>query len=124
MQNLLKEESLDVGSDAEAVELAAGRVKELLPTLPLGISSDRADVDRKRPLLSPKLMELLSYLVKGASNIEIAQRTNLPISTVLGRRSRLMEILGAKSAFDAAEKVDYYRGREKRFSWINFHKMK
>jgi DNA-binding NarL/FixJ family response regulator len=124
MQNLLKEESLDVGSDAEAVELAAGRVNELLPTLPLGISSERADVDRKRPLLSPKLMELLSYLVKGASNIEIAQRTNLPISTVLGRRSRLMEILGAKSAFDAAEKVDYYRGREKRFSWINYHKMK
>jgi DNA-binding NarL/FixJ family response regulator len=44
-------------------------------------------------------------MIKGATNVEIAQRTGLPVTTIGGRRTRIMQILNATSGFDLAEKV-------------------
>lgn len=89
--------------------MAADRIKELLPTLPLGSSTAPWHIDRKRPFLSPVLMEVLPYLVKGASGTEISRRTKLPITTVACRRARIMDILGVQSVFELAEKVQELR---------------
>lgn len=95
---------LEVSSEEDAAKMAAERIEALLPTLPLG-AMDHPHQKRENPVLTPALMEILPYIVKGATNNQIAQRTNLPVTTVGGRRARIMDILGVHSPFELAEKV-------------------
>ena len=69
---------LNVTSDADAAKLAAERIASLLPTLPLG-ATERLHQNRENPALTPLLLAILPYIVKGATNVEISRRTSLPI---------------------------------------------
>jgi site-specific DNA recombinase len=96
---------LQVKNEKEAAALAAERIAAVLPTLPLGQPVKSEQADSKTPLLSPALMEVLPYIVQGASNSEASHRLGLPVTTVAGRRARIMDILGAHTAFGVAEKA-------------------
>ena len=53
--------------------------------------------DRQRPQLSPREVEVLSLLVKGLINKEIADRLNISMTTVITHRKNIVEKLGMRS---------------------------
>ncbi len=100
---------LEVDDLAGATALAAERIEALLPALPLGAyrnaRSPRPSEERQEPMLSPALMEVLPLLAQGATAGEIAQRTGLPVTTVAGRRSRIMDLLEVGTVYEAGQKA-------------------
>lgn len=88
----------------EISRLAQGRIRALMPHLPLEGRVCSLD-GRPRQRVSKALLEILRPLADGASNREIAEMTGLSITTVAGRRSRLMEIFEARTRYQLVERA-------------------
>jgi hypothetical protein len=106
---------LGVAALSEAEAMARGRVRQLLPTLPLGPQRPQGSPGREEgaagegvaaaPLLSPKLLEVLPLLARGAKGPDVARLTGLPKTTVAGRRAEIRARLGGGRIYEAAEKA-------------------
>ena len=94
---------------ADAFVLCRGRISLLLGTLPLGPNEEpRSAASRERDAaarLTPKLREILPFLLQGATNPEIARLTGLTKSTVANRRNEITKILGTFSIYEIGQKV-------------------
>jgi DNA invertase Pin-like site-specific DNA recombinase len=88
----------------EAAEVARPRILANLPHLPLGPDPDRQPGETAA-ILSPTLMEVFPLFASGAKAREVAEMTGLPVGTVRGRKAKILQALGAKSTFDAAQKA-------------------
>lgn len=75
-----------------------------MPHLPLEGRALALD-GRPRQDFSKALLEILEPLADGATNKEIAAMKGLSVSTVAGRRARLMGILDAKSTYQLRERA-------------------
>jgi DNA-binding NarL/FixJ family response regulator len=98
-------ESLGVWDIQKAAEMAQERIQSILDNFPAGSKRSRGMRGDALPLLSDALLEILPLLAKGAKPKEIAKMRDLPLSTVLGRRKRLLEALGAETDFEAGERA-------------------
>ena len=85
------------------------RIEQLKATLPFGPSElPQHKVSRERDTasrLSPLHREILPYLLRGATNPEIARLTGLTKFTVANRRNEITKILGTFSIYEIGEKV-------------------
>lgn len=88
----------------DAAQLAQPRIREMMQFLPLEGRSPRATMMPAQEL--PELLRgVLPYVASGATNPEIARLTGLKLSTVVGRRTRLLEFFGVKSAYEMGQKA-------------------
>lgn len=76
-------------------------VKSLLTTLHMGHANGRnmppPAIKSTKNLLSPREVEVLSLLVQGLINKEIADKLNISLTTVITHRKNITEKLGMKS---------------------------
>lgn len=98
--------NLGVVTWEEAVEMTRERVQANLHQLPLGKSSitQEARVNTgQQKFLSPVLMEVFELFAKGATVPEVADRLQLSVTTVQGRRARILKSFGTSSMLEAVE---------------------
>jgi site-specific DNA recombinase len=100
----------------EAVEMARERVQANVHQLPLGQPGRGAahksgkavagTAGEKSPgFLSPVLMEVFELFAQAATVSEVAERLHLSVTTVQGRRARILKAFGTSSMLDAVEKA-------------------
>ena len=93
----------------EIARQARGRIHAELSTLPLhgfqGPQEVRVESGSERVYVSPKLMEVLPLYASGAQTKEIARLTGLEMTTVTGRRTRLLEVFQATTMYEVAQKA-------------------
>jgi DNA-binding NarL/FixJ family response regulator len=87
----------------EAGQLARGLIASRRSQLPLG--SGRREQAPNQMFLTPVLLETLSLLADGATIKEAARMLGVPVSTVQGRRARILEETGCASIYDAVQKA-------------------
>jgi DNA-binding NarL/FixJ family response regulator len=90
----------------EAIEMSRERVEANVTQLPLGGPGRKnKEVVPAKPFLSPVLLEAFELFAKGATVLEAAERLGLSTTTVQGRRSRILKLMGTPSILEAAEKA-------------------
>jgi len=101
--------NLGVGTLAEAVEMARERVEANLHQLPLGhagrASAEVANEQEETPFISPVLMEVFELFAIGATVPEVAERLHLSVTTVQGRRARILKHFKTSSMLEAVEQA-------------------
>lgn len=88
----------------EAARLAEPRISTMLPYLPLKGRSRHATT-MANAQLSDRLRSILGYVASGATNPEIARLTGLKLSTVAGRRTRLLEFFEVSSVYEMVQRA-------------------
>lgn len=88
----------------EAAHLAMPRINSMLAFLPLEGRSPKA-TSKPSTELPETLRVVLPYVVNGATTTEIARMTGLKRSTVLGRRTRLMEFFKVHGAYELGQRA-------------------
>jgi DNA-binding NarL/FixJ family response regulator len=104
----------------EAVEMAREQVHSYGSQLPFGsrgraarleeeasseeVSSGAGDTGNER-FLSPVLMQVFELFAQGAQVPQVAKALHPPISTVQGRRQRILKIFGVSTIFEAVQEA-------------------
>jgi site-specific DNA recombinase len=91
---------------AEAMEMSKIRVQTYIAQFPLVESRRKTNSETTpRPFISPVLMEVFEPFAKRATVLEVSKQLGLSPTTVQGRRSRILKLMGTSSILEAAEKA-------------------